>query len=240
MKKSFTLFLFVFALYFSSFAQDTLPRFTVSNMGNNRIVVGWVNTFETVTQISIQRSFDSLKNFKSILTVADPSSRVNGFADTKAPAPNMFYRIYIQLDKGVFLFSESKRPVWDTLMARGPITRPDNNRLNIPIIPLDSTNIGAIANGTVKPKSDHFVPSKYVYTVSDGYVRIQLPTEDDKKYSLKFFTINDEPLFELKDVKERDFKIDKANFYSSGWFRFELYQDGELLEKHRFFLPREF
>ena len=85
-------------------AQDTLPKFSVKNVGGNRIVIGWINKFETVRQISIQRSFDSLKNFKSILTVADPSIPENGYVDTKASTDRMFYRLYIMLDK-VFFFS---------------------------------------------------------------------------------------------------------------------------------------
>src|ERR1700750_2548559 len=90
-------------------AQDTLPHFSVKNVGNNRIIVDWVNRFTDIRQISIQRSFDSLKNFKTILTVADPTNPQNGFADNKAENDHMFYRLYILLDKGVFLFSNSKR-----------------------------------------------------------------------------------------------------------------------------------
>jgi hypothetical protein len=74
------------------------------------IVIGWANQFETVKQISIQRSFDSLKNFKTILTVPDPSIPENGYVDTKASNDRMFYRLYIMLDKGAFLFSDAKRP----------------------------------------------------------------------------------------------------------------------------------
>lgn len=99
-------------------AQDTLPKFSLKNVGNNRIVIGWVNTFRTVKQISIQRSFDSTKNFKTILTVADPALPENGYVDTKASNDRMFYRIYIMLEKGAFLFSESKRPVLDTVVKK--------------------------------------------------------------------------------------------------------------------------
>ena len=57
----------------TSFGQDTLPKFTVTNAGATRNIVGWVNTYGLVKQISIQRSFDSLTNFKTILSVADPN-----------------------------------------------------------------------------------------------------------------------------------------------------------------------
>lgn len=218
-------------------AQDTLPKFTVKNMGNNRIVIGWTNTFETIRQISIQRSFDSLKNYKTILTVPDPATPQNGYADTKATTDHMFYRLYILLDKGVYLFSDVKKPVWDSLIKRTATL--DNRDFVFPVMPPDSSlNNQVVINN--KAKAEAWTPSKSVYTFRDGYIRISLPEEEDKKYSIKFFTINDEPLFELKDIKEKNFKIDKANFYHAGWFKFELYEDGKLKEKNKFYLPREF
>ena len=76
-------------------AQDTLPKFTVRNIGSNKIVVSWVNTFKNIRQISIQRSFDSLRDFKTIMTVPDPTVPENGYLDTKAVSDRMFYRLYI-------------------------------------------------------------------------------------------------------------------------------------------------
>lgn len=218
-------------------AQDTLPKFSVKNIGNNRIVIGWVNRFENIKQISIQRSFDSLKNYKTILTVADPTTPENGYVDTKATNDRMFYRLYILLDKGVFLFSDPKRPVLDTIIQKDKPTRMQNGNFSIPVID-GSNNRPPVANNGVK--TEVWVPSKYVFTYRDGYIKINLPDDGDKKYNIKFFTFADEPLFELKDVKNKSFKLDKANFYRSGWFKFELYEDGKLKEKNRFYLPKEF
>src|SRR6478672_11516278 len=92
-----------------SLGQDTLPKFTVTNAGATRNIIGWVNAYGLVKQISIQRSFDSLTNFKTILSVADPNSRQNGFADTKAPNAQVFYRLFIVLGPGQFLFTASKK-----------------------------------------------------------------------------------------------------------------------------------
>jgi hypothetical protein len=228
----FILFLFSPFLH----AQDTLPKFSLKNIGGNRIVVGWTNSFETIKQISIQRSFDSLKNYKTILTVPDATTPQNGFVDTKAPSPNMFYRLYIMLDKGVFLFSDPKRPILDTTVKR-VMGSTENQIQGVPVIP--NGQIAAIPGANNPVKSELWSPSKFVYTYRDGYIRISLP-EEDKKYSIKFYTTDDKLLFELKDIKERNFKVDKANFYRSGWFRFELYEDGELKEKNKFFLPKEF
>jgi len=220
-------------------AQDTLPKFSVKNVGSNRIVIGWVNKFESVRQISIQRSFDSLKNFKTILTVPDPSIPENGYVDTKANNDRMFYRLYIMLDKGIFLFSDPKRPRVDSLNGtKKDQAKSDMPGLLVPVIINDSVVIGPANNN--RPKAEIYIPSKRVYTFKDGYVRIVLPDGTDKKYNIKFFDMENVFLFELKDVKEKDFKIDKSNFYHSGWFKFELYEDGELLEKNKFYLPKEF
>ncbi len=232
MKKLALLFL-VFTLISSAMhAQDTLPKFAVKNVGNNRIIIGWVNNFSDIRQISIQRSFDSLSGYKTILTVPDPTTPQNGYVDAKATNDHMFYRLYILLEKGVFLFSDAKRPLTDsTRRADFPV------RTGVPGI--DSVK-SPVINGN-KPKSNTFMPSLYVYTNRDGYVRISLPDEEkSKKYSIKFFDDEEVFLFELKEIKEKDFKIDKTNFYHAGWFRFELYEDGKLLEKHKFFLEKEF
>jgi hypothetical protein len=213
-----------------TFAQDTLPNFSVSNVGNNRIIIGWTNTFESIKQISIQRSYDSVKGYTSILTVADPTTPQNGFVDTKAPNDHMYYRLYILLDKGFFMFSPAKKPVLDT------ITRAT---LNIP--------------GVVKPGGDSttltghhppptgYVPSLYVFTHRDGNVRVSLPeNEKTEKYRIRFLTEDGDLLFELKELKERRFKLDKSAFYRAGWYYFELYEDDRLYERHKFFLAKDY
>ena len=144
-------------------AQDTLPKFSVKNVGKNRFIVGWVNTYGLVKQISIQRSHDSLKNFTTILSVPDPNARENGFADTKAPNDHMFYRLFVVLDKGQFFFTAAQKPVIDTSRA---VTR--NGFI--------SHTKDSVTNGGIKPivpKKPEFVPSFYVYTNRDGYVFYQ-------------------------------------------------------------------
>jgi len=234
--KKLILFLFLFMTITCQLlqAQDTLPKFSVNNAGNNRIIIGWVNNFENVKQISIQRSFDSLTAYKTILTVVDPALPQNGYADMKATNDHMFYRLYILLDKGIYLFSDAKRPKQDTLRRADAIT--------IKIDNFTGADSVAVPNpGLNKTRPNAFTPSLYVYTYRDGYVRISLPEEEKpKKYSIKFFEEDNTFLFELKEIKEKDFKLDKTNFYHAGWFRFELYEDGKLIEKHKFYLEKDF
>lgn len=241
-KRSGILILFLLSVSLLQ-AQDTLPKFTVKNLGGNRIVVSWVNRFQDIRQISIQRSFDSLKNFKTILTVADPTSPENGYVDTKANNDHMFYRLYIQLDKGVFIFSDPKRPVWDTSAAyivNKPQKAEGIKTMITPVFGVDSLNQAPVLATDNRPKADRWKPSPFVFTTKEGYIRVTLPDDQEKKYSLKVLTLDNQLLFELKDIRQRSFRIDKSNFYSSGWFNFELYEDGELKEKNKFFLPKEF
>jgi hypothetical protein len=223
----FSLFLLVFASS-KNFAQDTLPKFSVTNAGANRNIVGWVNNYGLVKQISIQRSFDSLTGFKTILSVADPNSRQNGFADTKAPNNRVFYRLFVVMGQGQFFFTASKRPFIDSfhLSKNGLI---DKAR--------DSVSIG-IKPGI--PRRNDFIPSFYVYTNKDGYLFINLPDASKKKYHIKFYEEDDSFLFELKNIKEPALTLDKTNFIHSGWFKFELYNEEKLVEKNKFYLAKEF
>src|SRR5258705_5953488 len=98
-----------------AYAQDSLPAFSVVNKGNNRVVISWNNKFPQLKQISIQRSTDSLSNFKSLITVPDPNNKQNGYLDSKAPNDKMFYRLYILVDGANFIFTKSKRPASDSI-----------------------------------------------------------------------------------------------------------------------------
>ncbi|MBS1934864.1 MAG: hypothetical protein JST96_12760 [Bacteroidetes bacterium] len=99
-------------------AQDTLPKFSLSAKINGKVVISWRNNFQSVTQISIQRSYDSTRNFTTLLTVPDPSIPENGFVDSKASRQNMFYRLFIVMDNGNYMFSKSKRAMPDSGFAK--------------------------------------------------------------------------------------------------------------------------
>jgi hypothetical protein len=283
-------------------AQDTLPKFTVATRGTNRIFISWTNTFETVSQISIQRSLDSTRNFKTILTVPDPRVRQNGFVDSKAQTPFMFYRLFIVMEGGKYLFSKSSRPFWDTTRVAKQVVPPANGNGNKRVLFSETipsaereevkTNlrsekeredsialnklytlkkgemiIGKVSvldfknfyDSIIHKTKDTLVfkttdtilvkafvpkviyrPSQYVYTERDGNIAISLADARKKQYSIKFFEENETELFEIKQVKDEYLMLDKSNFLHAGWFWFELYEEGKLKEKHRFYIPKDF
>lgn len=289
-------------LCITAHSQNVLPDFTATTRGKGKTIISWTNSYPVITQISIQRSFDSLRNYKTILTVPDPRVAQNGFVDAKAPTDFQFYRLFIVLDSGRYLFTRPKRPVWDTSKVVTTLTPPkkeENNRIvterpktdtaenkdtttktiviNEPPKPPPPPKVYFVKKGDsvitqftepslkafrdsllnktkdtlvfkigdtllIKPfiPKEVYKPSLYVFTAKDGNVTISLPNVAEKKYEVKFFEEDLTPLFELKDVKESPLTIDKTNFVHGGWFRFELYENGQLKEKHKFYIPKEF
>ncbi|WP_276486148.1 hypothetical protein [Paraflavitalea pollutisoli] len=298
-------------LSINTLAQDTLPRFSAFARGNDKVIIGWTNTYPTVSQISIQRSYDSLRFFKTILTVPDPTVPQNGYLDAKGTNAKMFYRLFIVLDSGKYVFSKSQRPTWDTIRQIGtqrPETMPENNarqrvviaenmapkeaeilkekiqeavketpktvekpkpapepekffvikRRDSIIMQLPTKSLRKFRDSIILRTRDTmtfrnadtilikpfipkpvFKPSRFVYTDNRGDVVIALPDARSKSYTVKFFEDDTTPLFEVKQVKETYLVVDKTNFFHSGWFRFEIIEDGKEKEQHRFFIPKD-
>src|SRR5687767_9714465 len=125
MMKKLSLAITLVLFYALAQAQVQLPEFSVKKISANRIVISWVNPFPNMSQISVQRSFDSGRNFKTILSVADPKAIQNGFADSKAPNDSMFYRLFYATEGGSFYFTAAKRPAIDsTTNATAPAWKP--------------------------------------------------------------------------------------------------------------------
>src|SRR5918993_1202384 len=270
-------------------AQDTLPKFSASSRGSSRNLISWVNAYPVITQLNIQRSGDSTKNFKTILTVPDPKLPQNGFVDTKAPPGNVFYRLFVVLDSGKYIFTRSQRPVFDT-SAEANVGESKNGAANRRVIL--SANLNENEAEKIKEKLEEnkklepekfftlirkdsviaqysqkylkrfrdsvitrtkdtlvflnidtvlikrfipipvYKPSQYVFTEKEGNVTISLPQALQKKYSIRFFEEDNSMLFEIKHVKQVYLILDKSNFHHAGWFKFELYEDETLKEKH--------
>lgn len=286
-------------------AQDTLPRFSAVSKGNGRAIISWVNTMPNVRQISIQRSNDSLRNFKSIMTVVDPELPQNGFADTKAQGL-VFYRLFIVLDSGSYMFSKSKRPTIELqpavtsnpeapvngsrqvqiaptvddkelkeiaektntapvapVVPAAPVPKPEKyfvivrndsiiNRVNEKLYKRFRDSVVTRSRDTILFRSadtiqikpfvpkEVYKPSRYIFTEKDGNIAIVLPEAPAKKYHVKFYEDNMDFLFEIKQITEPYLVLEKSNFLHAGWFRFELFEDGKLKEKQKFFIARDF
>lgn len=81
-------------------------------------------------------------------------------------------------------------------------------------------------------------PSRRIYTTRDNNIMINLPNFDTRRYAVKFFDENEKQLFEINRVKENFLIIEKVNFLHAGWFYFEIFENGKLIEKNKFFIAK--
>lgn len=251
---------------FNTVAQETLPDITVKNI-SGQIIVSWVNNYKTpVANISIQRSFDSLKNYSTIGSVLNPMNIENGYADVKPPYNKMYYRVFVSFEGGTYAFSKVARPVkeilpeivattTDTVKAgaagAGGITIAEtqnpflvkDNWIAKPNAKPEIKNGGIVTKPSLPPLETQTevitYPSRRIFTNKDNAITITLANAETKKYTIKFFDENDVLLFELNKVTESYLIIEKVNFKHAGWFYFEVYDAGKLIERNRFYVPKD-
>lgn len=188
-----------------------------------KIQLEWLSGFPSVKQIGIQRSLDSVLNFNTIGYASYPTQTRNVYLDTKPLPGSNYYRLFILFDNGRYMYSRTVLATQDsTISATTKLTMEDVKDLK----------------GTEKaPEKVAWHPSNTIYTTTDGNVNINLPDAAQKKYSVKFYEPNGVFLFEIDQVKSPFLILEKAIFLHSGWFNFELYEDGKLKEKWSFFIP---
>lgn len=118
----------------------------------------------------------------------------------------------------------------------------DYEKFRDSIIHFTNDSLSRINKNTVAyfpAKSDtlalSWTPSQYVYTNNFGNLVISLNNTSQKRYSL-FIYSGLKLLINLTNIQEDKIILEKSNFYHSGWYQFELYCDGIILEKNKFLL----
>ena len=235
MQKTVFILFVIFSIYRpQAAAQDTLPKITVKNI-SNKIIVSWkMNYGANISNINIQRSKDSLRNFTTIGSVLEPMNRENGYVDNKATGPDMFYRVFVAFVGGKYLFTKSYKPVKDSITSNG-LSAIEEDKL----LPSEKLKTDSITVKPSAPKPYVYIPSKFIFTGKENSVIIQLPDAIINQYSVKFFDEKDKPIFEIGKIKEPYLIIEKVNFLHSGWFYFKLFDNGILKEKNQFYIPKE-
>ncbi len=110
--------LIFFTIALKSNAQLALPDFQVAELTESKVRVYWKNSFANCTQITIQKSYDSLKYFKTIFSSLSPELPENAYVDDDyLPQLKNYYRILFVIDDGNYAFTISKTP------TKGSISR---------------------------------------------------------------------------------------------------------------------
>lgn len=213
----FFLFFFSTAFFYRSFAQNALPHISLKNY-NGKIIISWLNQYHKVAKsVYIQCSYDSLRDFSTIASMLYPENIENGYVDNKPPYKNTYYRVFVAFAGGSYVFSEVK-----------------NSGKSEPLYELNSGDSIAMAllKPIIKPHNNH------IYIGRENNVIIELPDAEIKKYSIKFYDDSIQPIFELHKLAESFLTLEKVNFLHAGWYYYEIYENGKLVEKDKFYLPK--
>jgi len=234
--------------------QDTLPSFNVTER-SGKIIIGWVNPNPELKQIIIQRSNDSLKGFRSIISMLDPAAYTNGYVDKPTDSTTYYYRLFCTKPGGRYFFTDTKKAIKEKTKT---ITASEINILSS--IPVEEYVFDTKTGQKVylaKPESkiidpgkmdknikkdsvvneNIFQPSGLIYTNIEGNLIIVLPDPEKKNFSLFVYQEDGELVFKMKNIKESKLLIDKSNFINSGWFKYELFEGQKSREKNKFFIP---
>lgn len=111
-------------------AQQGLPNFSVTMLNEEKARISWINPFSNCTQITIQKSYDSLKHFKTIFSSLSPELPENGYVDNDfIPQIKVYYRILYVIDDANYAFTKSKTAFKKELNFVEKKTEPENIRL---------------------------------------------------------------------------------------------------------------
>ncbi|HCF63670.1 MAG TPA: hypothetical protein DEU93_05475 [Chitinophagaceae bacterium] len=263
---------FILFLFFSTFvqAQDTLPRFSVLQSGSS-ILISWKNNYtQQIENISIQRSYDSLKHFSTIGNVLNPLALENGYTDYNPPYIRMYYRVFITFSDGTYIITTPQKPVQlppppepepevPVIAPKEPekVVERDSATAVIPeetsepdiyrpkkrepwrVDPLETEKKGITPGLKEKEGEVITYPSKRIFSSGNEQVVIVLPDAMIKHYTARFFNAEGTMIFELKNLRENYLIIEKVYFGKSGWYTFEIYDRGKLIEKNKLFIPQD-
>ncbi len=238
MNKLSFLALFFFAFSFAFAQNDTLPKFQAIKKRNGEIVLSWNSPYKNVSQINIQRSKDSLRSFSTIHSVPNPNVKSYSYIDKTAKNDSGYYRIFILFEGTNYIFTPSRKLFVDTA-KEAVVVVTEQGKTNKPVVT-------SAPKETVKeekpqpPPKPVWVPSVYVFTGDDGNPVIRLPEAASKKYSIRFTKEDGSFLFAIPKITEPYLTLDKVNFLRSGWYYFELLEDGKLKEKNKFLITRDY
>lgn len=235
--KKFFFILFSLIISLGLFAQkDTLPNFSAIKK-EGVISISWINGFKSLTQVNIQRSKDSLKNFSTIHSLTNPNVKSYTYIDKTAKNDSGYYRIFILFEGSHYVFTTSKHLLIDTNLISlhtDPSQYEKSNQKN------EKPNDKQKDEKTAPPPKPVWVPSLTIFTGDDGNAIIKLPDAATKNYSVKFMKEDGSFLFLIPHIKETYLVLDKVNFLKSGWYLFELTENGKLKEKNKFLITRDF
>ena len=248
-------------------AQGNL-KVNVLGAGTTKVKIEWINPYgDSVVQMNVQRSWDSVHNYKTIFVPLSPELPQNGYIDDAGGYNSMYYRVFYVLANGSYFFTKAQKVKTgtdftdeiseekaedknfmitvhddDTVIAQ--LNYEAYKRFRDSIVNFTRDTLYSLTDADILIRyynnSVNWIPSTHIFTNGDGYVQIYLADAEQKNYKLRFFDESHKFLFGIQHVAQSQLLLDKTDFMRSGWFYFELYEDNKVKERNKFYIPKDF
>jgi len=245
-KRLYFFILFILANTLQAVAQKALPQITVKDI-NGKIVISWMNDYkENTSNISIQRSWDSLKNYVTIGTVLNAMNKENGFADANAPYNRMYYRVFISFEGGKYIYSDIATPTRGTTSTESNEIKYSWQVIPEPLVIKKDTTFAPKPITVIKPKPEIVNPvvitkpkieiAKQVDSIKTKKIEPEKAKEEITYPSLRIYTTKENTVtINLPDAAIKKYSVKFFNESGKEIFSLDkLQEDYLILEKVNF------
>lgn len=215
----------------SATAQPVLPDIMAASQKGVNLIT-WVNQYEGIKSIAVQRSNDSVYNFTTIGYVKNLKKGPQAFIDGH-PNPGVnWYRLNIVFSSDLLWSSNRAKLFVDSASLMEKRVLPPNDSLQ-QVVTKITLETGAVPDPS-EINAYTYIRSQYVFTNPfTGHINVELPDSNDKKsvFSLAFFDDKNKRVLEVPKISEHSIIIDKRNFQHKGIYKFEMRRNKAILEK---------
>lgn len=207
-------------------AQVTLPDFEIEK-AQGTIILHWINPYTSgVKSVEIQRSPQEHGPFELIGKIEKTQKPEQTFIDAHPNLGENFYRIRILFQSNLEWLSNTLSSETDSLDKMSVQMLPSTDSIQTALSQLNGNKEDAkqIIKST-------YPISKWVFTNPfTGNINIEIPDAQRDRYSLTFYTLNNEKVLEIERVRENVLILDKRNFQNLGVYKFTIKKNNQHFE----------
>ncbi len=215
-----------------------LPEITILFDQKEGVMLSWYNQYDYIKGIAVQRSNDSVKNYKTIAYLEKNQSGKGVYVDQRFLNGNSFYRLLVVFSSDlnwysnmakVHVDSQSFVSYYGAHMLNGGIPNgTDSLYFQDPSMPVANFTDPRLPNFEFRPSTTVY------YDLFDKQIHVNLEPNRDffESYQLVFKNpMNKKTLLKIDKLPKEKLLIDARNLSKEGLFEFEVYKAGKLKDK---------
>lgn len=223
-----TIWVLICCFFITTLSNAQVPQLPAMNITTDQAknILAWVNQYDGVKLIAIQRSLDSVKNFVTIGSFNAPKKGEMSFVDERPMPGKNHYRILVLFAGDVEWYSNTYKVTMDSsLIANSVLHRIESGITN------SKSGTGNSNNPSATSSVFYYTPSTHVYTNPyTGHINISLDDALSQKYNIKFYTPESKEILRISRITKPMLVLDKNNFNAKGTYQFKLFDGNDLVE----------